>query len=351
MSIRTLFKVTSALTGLAGAAAGGVVYSTWKSSYRPKPVEHPEIISSGPPRPLRRGEVVTLLSWNLQYAASRKHHFFYDGGHAARVPAQDVQETLQGIGQVLREVQPDIALLQEVDRESDRTQRVDQLRHYVETLRPARWTSTPYHKVPFLPVPTHQMLGHMDAHMAILSRFDMRDADRIALAMLNEAFYRQWFNIKRCIQAVKVPVEGGGVLRIANTHLSAFSYGDGTLPKQVAALADWMAKDDCFLLGGDFNLLPPGDDPTRLSVEGDAYADPINPLESLTRRFKTAVPPEKWLEPAFRTYLPFGAAEPDRMIDYVFHGNEVEIVSVEVLRQHDQLSDHLPVVVRFKLPA
>lgn len=345
MAVRKLLKVASTLVGLTGA----FFFTAWATSYRPEPLEHPDIVTSGTPKPLRRGEVITLVSWNLQYAGSRKHHFFYDGGKAARVPPQDVQDMIQAITSTLQEINPDIALLQEIDRDSERTQRIDQLERYVQALKPAAWTSTPYHKVPYLPVPTHEMLGRVETHLGILSQFALKDADRIALAMLNEVFYRQWFNIKRCIQAVSLPIEGGGTLRLANTHLSAFSYGDGTLPKQVATVADWMGKDQSFILGGDFNLLPPGDDPKRLTVESDAYADAVNPIEALTSRFKTSVPPDKWLDPAYRTYLPFGHEEPDRMIDYVFHGDDVEVVSVEVLRKFNQISDHLPVVVKFRL--
>ena len=51
---------------------------------------------------------------------------------------------------------------------------------------------------------------------------------------------------------------------------------------------------------------------------------------------------------AIRTYLPFGASEPDRTIDYGFLGREVILLGAEVLQERD-ISDHLPFVIRMSL--
>ena len=51
---------------------------------------------------------------------------------------------------------------------------------------------------------------------------------------------------------------------------------------------------------------------------------------------------------AIRTYLPFGATEPDRTIDYGFVGREVSLLGAEVIQERD-ISDHLPFVIRLSL--
>ena len=51
---------------------------------------------------------------------------------------------------------------------------------------------------------------------------------------------------------------------------------------------------------------------------------------------------------AIRTYLPFGASEPDRTIDYGFVGSEVTLLGAEVLQERD-ISDHLPFVITISL--
>ena len=71
------------------------------------------------------------------------------------------------------------------------------------------------------------------------------------------------------------------------THLSAFSFGDGTLEKQVAAVKAWMEAQPegrPWILAGDFNLLPQADK-GRLSTEADLYLDDQNAVEAVLPAF------------------------------------------------------------------
>lgn len=338
---------------LAGGLAGMGVLGGWsllrELSYAPGPVEPVSVVTERAPAVLRPGDTFTLLSWNLQFAASRKHHFFYDGGDAVHVPLEDVLETTAAIRDALVAVDPDVALLQEVDREADRTGHVDQLHHYMGGGRWCCRTSTPYHRSRYVPHPKGAHMGRVDLNLAVLSRFALEGAERIQLPRLKEPWLRQVFNLKRALLHARIPVEGAAPLRVGNTHLSAFSHGDGTLSEQVAVLDRWMRAGDRFVLAGDFNLLPPGDDAGRLGEDGALYADARNPMEALLPGWPEAFGPGL-LEDAARTYLPYGAERPDRKIDYVFHGAPVEVVEARVLREYDALSDHLPVWVKLRIP-
>jgi endonuclease/exonuclease/phosphatase family metal-dependent hydrolase len=172
------------------------------------------------------------------------------------------------------------------------------------------------------------------------------------LALLDEPRLFQALNLKRALLTAEIPVEGlEKPLAVAVTHLSAFSFGDGTHPKQVEALAAWMAShppDQPWILAGDMNLLPPGDDRNRLTTERELYADEPNPINQLIPRFTEVFSDQ--LSPANRTYLPFGAAEPDRKIDYIFYGGPLEIRSAQVLREHSAISDHLPIRLEMVIP-
>ena len=64
-------------------------------------------------------------------------------------------------------------------------------------------------------------------------------------------------------------------------------------------------------------------------------------------KYKMAFP-EMMSQAAF-SYLPFGASKPDRKIDYLFYGGPLELVDAEVLTNADQISDHLPLRVKFKM--
>ena len=81
--------------------------------------------------------------------------------------------------------------------------------------------------------------------------------------------------------------------------------------------------------------------------DASLYADAKNPIVTLTQKYKYAF--SNVLSSEARTYLPFGANEPDRKIDYIFYGGPIEIDSAEVLREASPISDHLPLEINFRL--
>jgi endonuclease/exonuclease/phosphatase family metal-dependent hydrolase len=186
-------------------------------------------------------------------------------------------------------------------------------------------------------------------HLATLATVPVARARRIALPLLAEPRWRQAFNLKRALLEVEVPLADGRVLMVGNTHLSAFSRGDGTLPRQVAVLAAWMgaqaARGRPFVLAGDLNLLPPGDVPARLP-DPENYADDADLVRGLLTHARSAVPAEAWLAPEWRSYQPYGSA-PDRVLDYVFVSPDLGVRDVRV--EPTEASDHLPLAVTLDL--
>ena len=294
---------------------------------------------------------ITLVSWNIQFCGSRKHQFFYDHGKAVFVPKEDVLETQESIRALLLNEGADISLLQEIDRFSDRTQNIDQLETLRNYLKGLSWMVTPYHKVAYVPHPQHEPMGRVNLNLGIISRYQLLNGKRHQLALLDEPRWRQYFNLKRALLESSIPLDGQiGTLKIAVTHLSAFSHGDGTLDKQVAQLKEWMESqppDQAWILAGDFNLLPPNDYLPRLKEDAELYSDAKNPIEALIPKFKTAF--VEHLAAKNYTYLPFGAKEPDRKIDYIFYGGPIEIKSALILRYASDISDHLPLKITFQI--
>jgi endonuclease/exonuclease/phosphatase family metal-dependent hydrolase len=340
--------------GLLALGLGGLVAAVFATEHRPGELEPAPTACTGDGRPLRAGEPFTVVSWNLQYGASREHRFFYDGGEAVHVPADDVAWTVGEVSRYLRESGAAVHLLQEIDRDSDRTGRIDQLPAYVEAAGAACATAAPYHLSPFVPKPFANPLGRVHMALGVLSAGPHARGMRQQLALMDEPRLVQAFNLKRALLTVELPVEGHDQpLAVAVTHLSAFSYGDGTMAQQVAALARWMEArppGQPWILAGDLNLLPPGDDKARLTVEQELYADAENPVETLIPRFQELFS-DRLLDPAVRTYLPFGAEEPDRKIDYFFYGGPLTVLEADVPRSVSTVSDHLPIRARLVVGA
>lgn len=311
---------------------------------------------SGQAAALPPSQVIRVLSWNVQYCASREHRFFYDGGDAVHVPRQDVIETLAAVAAAIRLHEPDLALLQEIDRSSARTARIDQLSGILEACPHPRWSSAHYHRAPYVPHPPGNHLGRVDMNLATLSNWHVEASHRHQLPLLAEPLYRRLFNLRRAVLVSEIPRQQGPPLVVLNTHLSAFSRGDGTLGRQVAALDALLTgldrRGQPWILAGDLNMLPPGDDPGRLGEDAELYdrTNPILPLFEGGRRSAFAVQDLPQYPSALGTYLPFGAAEPDRTLDYLFVSGGIEVVSARVLDELSEVSDHLPLLVEVRVP-
>ena len=123
-------------------------------------------------------------------------------------------------------------------------------------------------------------------HLCTLSKYQLGDATRHQLPLLKESRVRQLFNLRRAV--LETPLVNGPTL--FNTHLSAFSYGDGTVERQVSRLRELVEGKE-FLLAGDLNSLTPYENAASLAKDEAAlypesntpaaplYADPnIVPL-------------------------------------------------------------------------
>ena len=311
---------------------------------------------TGPLPTLRPQQPLTLLLWNVQFAAGRDQIFFYDGGSAVHVAPDVVVRSLDRIGEVLRELDADLVLLQEVDRSSDRTGRIDQLAALLQRAPYPLHLSAPYHRSPYIPFPAHQHLGRMDMHLAVLSRVQLQEAIRHQLPALHEPWLRRQFNLRRALLELRLPRQRAGPLAVLETHLSAFSRGDGTLPRQVAALVRHLCRLDReavpWVLGGDFNALPPGDDPARLGAAAGLYPEIVSPISVLFDRWRPAISasahrsdPQRW-----RTWLPPGEPLAERALDHAFTSDGLEVLEVEVLHRFDDISDHLPIRLVVRIP-
>jgi endonuclease/exonuclease/phosphatase family metal-dependent hydrolase len=345
-------QISGVLTALTSLAAGAARRAT---AWDPPPQEAITPVGDGPPAP--RGHPLRVLVWNIQFCGSRKHHFFYDGGRAVHVPAEDVAATLDGVGRVIRRADCDLVLLQEVDRGSDRTGRVDQHAALLAASGLPCHASAPYHRSAWVPHPAHHHLGRVEVHLSTFSRFRLVSATRRQLALMDEPWWRATFNLKRAVLDARVALDDGRAFAAQNTHLSAFSRGDGTLDRQVEALFErCLTLEDArvpWLLAGDMNALPPGDDPRRLGPTGAAeHPEAISPIAPLFQRFHSAISEESHrADPArWRTWVPWGGATPERAIDHAFVGGGVEVEEVQVLPE-TAWSDHLPIRLTIRLPA
>ena len=306
--------------------SGGVYIST----YHPDAIEDEVIISLATAPKLAPGQQLKVLSWNLQFLAGRPgNNFFYDGGSDPWPSLLTVMANATAVANIIRQEDPDVILLQELDDGAERTHFKDQLQ-LILSLLPADYavhTSSFYWQADF--VPHSELLGGVGMKMSIISKYRLESAKRYALpAITTDNILARQYNLKRAIQGTYLPIEGGGKLNLLNTHLSAYAQGSDTMLRQVAMvdriLEDYAAGGGPVLIAGDFNLLP----------SAAAYQD----LGANRQDWFTHIANDNHSE------------APDKTIDYILFTGKL------ALREHyvrslgtTKISDHLPVVANFTL--
>ncbi len=305
-----------------------------------------------------------VMTWNIKFGGGRIRFFFECPGDRVIMERSEVIRHLEGIAEKIRQVDPDILLLQEVDIDSKRTAYVDQLQWLLEhtdlnhAVYASQWRS---HYIP------KHGLGAVDSGNAILSKWPLQKARRVALPLIStQNAVVQYFYLKRNVLEARLDVPGWGPLYVLNTHLSAFSK-DGTRRKQVDTLESILdshnRQEHDFVAGGDFNLIPPGSERTAdfpdeghcEDYEPTDYGDKTDTLADLYDRYDAAIPLDQYRADN-RPYLTFTSDENgpwNRKLDYLFTNRDFTSDSGLVHQDKEQggletlpLSDHAPVTGR-----
>ena len=341
------------------ALAGAMVYSlTWRPDARE--VLAVSCSTQGPT--LAPGQALKVMTWNVQYLAGKRYVFWNDlaAGTDEAPTADDMAFSLDEVARVIRDEQPDIVLLQELDdgaKASDYQNQLKLLQERVADLYPCSAHAFDW-KADFIPDP--HIFGSVGRQLATLSRYEIEHAERLQLPVSEVNLISRQFKPKNALLLTYLPLSDGGQMAVLNTHLDRATQPDETLQAQVSAVAKVLDKFESrgtpWLIGGDFNLLPlgqyqrlpseqrtPYSSDSALHVLWDKY--PMIP----TNNEASGIDRARWL-----THYPndTNVSGPDRTVDFLFYSPRIKRVEARV-RQDDTLriSDHLPVIARFLLPA
>lgn len=253
--------VLVACTPLAGDWSGREAFPqyTWESSEKTMAVANPDEIG--------------VLNWNVKFAGGRVDFWFDGHGDRVHMSESEVQVHLDGLAALIRDFDPGVLMLQEVDIASKRTAYVDMVHELLERtdLNYGAWV--PVWDVEFIP---EQGLGPMKMGQAVLSKWPVSENLRIDQGPIEtQDGLTRYFYLDRCIQRVRIDL-GETDLVVLNNHPDAYS-SDGTKGAQIEMILD-EARDieELMVVGGDFNAVPAGtlqledfaDDPEELEGRG-----------------------------------------------------------------------------------
>ncbi len=318
--------------------------------YRPDEVT--SYVNNNPSEQIPDTTNLNLLVWNIGYAGlDASMDFFYDGGEQMRPSEEGVRQNMEGIITTLsHHVDYDFILLQEVDKNSKRSYRINQYELIKDVFTDYHYSFGKNYNVAFVPIPLNEPMGKVESGLMTVAKYNPLSVERHSFPG-NYSWPMKLFMLDRCFLVNRFGLDNGKELLIINTHNSA--YDDGSLRTQQMAffrvfLQSEYKKGNYVIVGGDWNQTPYGFAPELPSHQFDTVSlvyvekDYLGP--EWTWAYDTKLPTNR------RVATPYDKSTSlTTVIDYYLLSPNIILEEVETLDVDFQYSDHQPIRLRAKL--
>ena len=310
-----------------------IVFYFWASSSNFKVDEYSKILVNNYPEKKQNDSVFSIITYNIGYLSGMTNNLPVKKGKVF------FDENLERVLAKFKKLDPDFIAFQEIDFASKRSYDVNQQNEiaklgYNFVGQAVNWDKR---YLPFPEFPIRMQYGRILSGQSILSKFEITHQDRLELKRnATNPFYYDAFYLDRLAQIVKIKLPGPNrenqTLVIINVHTEAFH--QETRTEQIKNILQIFLSYSILhptILLGDFNS----------DINYDNAG--INLLLDLP---KTGCA-------AFNRYSSqntFVSVKPTERLDYIFYNsNLIEYIDGEVLSGFGQASDHLPLLMKFKL--
>ena len=325
------------------------------TEYRPEDREEMVLCGAKETSSVSVGDELKVLSWNIGYGALGDNaDFFMDGGEMVTTASEArVHKNLKGITDTIKEVDPDVALLQEVDSDSSRSYHVDETDVMSDLFADDMEVESLYHACPFVPYPLPP-LKEVHMNLMTLSRFGIDNATRVQLPV-PFSWPLRTANLKRCLLVTRTPLKDSDKeLVFVDLHLEAYDSGEGK-EAQTKMLLDVLKteadKGNYVIAAGDFNQRFSNVDDSMYPYQEGMWEVGLVDAKTFEPDFRLLMDPSV---PTCRSLdKPYRDAAHDAfqyyMIDGFIVSKNVEVRSVKTLDKGFRYTDHNPVVLEAEL--
>lgn len=303
-----------------------------------------------------KNEAIHILTWNMGYGAlDERQDCYWDGGKGVDGESKEiVQENVDAIKSKIKELDPDIFMVQEIDVDSKRSYYIDELASLEETFPNTTYENSfaRNFKAGLVPLPLYNMTGKVDAGIGTFSKFDITASTRVQLP-IPFSWPMKLFNLKRCLLVERMPIQGTDKeLVIVNLHLEAYDDGEGKakqLAMMMGLLQEEYEKGNYVIAGGDFNQTfsttnyekyPKGDNFVCPVIDASNYPSFTFKMDDTYPTCRSLITPYVNVDKDTFTYY---------MIDGFVVSNNITINTIETLNLGFKNTDHNPVSMSVSL--
>ncbi len=315
------------------------------TDYKPDD-EIPIDINNNQTQQIKLNDTYTATTFNIGYCGLDKgQDFFKDGGTSSRSSSEEQTIiNLENIIKFLQQQSSDFYLIQEIDVKASRSYNVNELKALEEGLPEYTSAFAINYKVPWVPVPVTNPMGHVEGGIDTFSKYQLDSSTRYQFPG-EDVWPDRLFLLDRCMTENIIELDNGKQLIINNLHLSAFDNGT-VRAQQVAFVKEYMTKEyekgNYVIIGGDWN---------HFLVKNEDDVD--NWVQELPADFL----PEGWqwaVDESIPTVRANGTSYVEgetytTIIDGFLVSPNVEIVDVYGHNLYFENSDHNPQTMEFRL--
>ncbi len=219
-------------------------------------------------RILKAGEEYTIGTYNIGFGAyGQEYSFFMDEGmlkdgtkivgtYGKSISTEHTLFNTTGAIDTIKDLDPDIMLIQEVDKESHRTRGINQYEMVVDSFKDTYSYSyiSDFHSA-YLFYPFRDPHGKTEAGVMTLSKYKVTSTIRRSYPV--PTGFAKFFDLDRCFAVHRIPVDNGKELIVINSHMSAYDKGGLVRQQQLELLTSVLTeeynKGNYVIVGGDFN--------------------------------------------------------------------------------------------------
>ena len=199
----------------------------------------------------------SAVTYNIGFGAYLPDYsFFMDGGTSSWAESPEtVQYAINGAGELVKSLDPDFALIQEIDLDATRSYHTNEYEMLRQSLSGYTTVFAQNYDSAFLFYPFTQPHGSSKSGLGLFSKYPVSSALRRSFPISTS--FSKFFDLDRCYSVSRIPVDNGKELVIFNLHMSAYGNSDAIRQGQIEMLCNDMAKEyeagNYMLCGGDFD--------------------------------------------------------------------------------------------------